>query len=180
LDKGANIELPNIQSYTAVFIATFKGHTDIVRYLLDKGANMSGKDKDGNTLLVAAVSKGHMNIVQLLLEKGADPNVQDKDGSTALLLTVEKLITGFPQNPPVHIIKRFLEKGAKIIKNKKGESAFTVALKYYTRNQATASSIILLLAEVCTVDGSASGGRRRTLRRKQRKLGRTLRRTRRE
>jgi ankyrin repeat protein len=180
LDKGANMELSSNRGHTAILLAVFKGHTDIVGRLLEKGASMNVKDEGGNTLLVVAVSKGHMNIVQLLLDKGADPNVQDKDGNTALLLTVEKLITGFPQNSPVHIIKRFLDKGAKIIKNKKGESAFTIALKYYTRNQATARSIIEQLAEVCTVDGSASGGDRRALRRTRRGRKHTLRRTRRK
>ena len=69
---------------TALSLASFKGHIEIVRLLLDAGAHKDSQDRLGQTALMHASRKGHVEIVRLLL-KGALWNSQDRDGETALM-----------------------------------------------------------------------------------------------
>ena len=67
-------------------LATVKGHTDVVRYLLNHNASLHTSDQLGNTALMLAVEHGHLQIVQLLLEKGAAVCAQNSKGHTPLMI----------------------------------------------------------------------------------------------
>ena len=62
---------------TALHSASFKGHPQVVRYLLRHGVNVNVRDSENDTPLLLASFKGHLDVVQCLLEHGADVNLLD-------------------------------------------------------------------------------------------------------
>ncbi len=72
--------------FTALGLACFFGHTEVVKLLTDKGANVNLPSS--NTMRVtplhSAVAAQHLNVAQLLLEKGADPEITQPQGYTPL------------------------------------------------------------------------------------------------
>ena len=58
--------------YTALMIAAYAGHAEIVRILLDNGLNVNAFDNTGVTALMRAAVAGHTDCAKVLLEKGAD------------------------------------------------------------------------------------------------------------
>ena len=69
---------------TALFQAAWKGHDNVLRFLLtDAGADPNkGDTKLDRTPCHSACLQGHVVCVRLLLAKGADPNRTGKDGET--------------------------------------------------------------------------------------------------
>lgn len=70
---------------SALGLAAYRGHLDVVRILLERGAHVDAQDRRGYTPLMAAAQSGHIAIVRVLLERGADPNSATRSGETALL-----------------------------------------------------------------------------------------------
>jgi ankyrin repeat protein len=60
--------------YTALIVASEKGYTDIVAYLLAHGADPKLANMEGDTPLSMAAEQGHAKVVAMLLEKGVDPD----------------------------------------------------------------------------------------------------------
>ena len=87
LDGGASIDI-EVDSYTALLVATQRGCEDIVELLLQRKANPNHQAKSGITAMMEAAEKGHMSIVQTLLSFAADPNLRREDGNTALTIAV--------------------------------------------------------------------------------------------
>ncbi|OXV05062.1 hypothetical protein Egran_07170 [Elaphomyces granulatus] len=55
----------------ALFWATARGHTDVVKLLLERGANVNQTFQYGETVTAKAASDGNIPILQLLTEHGA-------------------------------------------------------------------------------------------------------------
>ena len=70
-------------------IATTRGHSDIVKYLLEKDADVNAKDNDKRSALHLTSEKGHLELVPCLIEKGADVNAKDKHEQTAFQLALK-------------------------------------------------------------------------------------------
>lgn len=90
----------------ALLIASYYGHTDIVKLLLEREADVNVKNTDGVSALRMASQEGHTDIVKLLLERGADVNIKSTNGVTALMKA--------SQNGHTDIVKLLLERGADV------------------------------------------------------------------
>ncbi|XP_059168430.1 serine/threonine-protein phosphatase 6 regulatory ankyrin repeat subunit B-like [Physella acuta] len=90
VEAGADVNLLNSDGESVLGKSVFKGHLDIVEFLLEKGANVNypGSPYYGETALLCASRGGHSNIVDLLLKKGADTKQINIEGNTALNLSI--------------------------------------------------------------------------------------------
>ncbi|GLD96405.1 hypothetical protein PINS_up005088 [Pythium insidiosum] len=68
--------------FSPLQIACFKGHEDVVNFLVECNATLSGTRRNGKTPLHFASSQNHKSIVRILLEAGADAHACDDDGKT--------------------------------------------------------------------------------------------------
>lgn len=76
-----------INGSTPLHCATWKGHQEIVAFLLDAGADVNAQNRNehwGTTPLHAAAHANQAAIAQLLIEHGADINAQDLNGKTPM------------------------------------------------------------------------------------------------
>ncbi|XP_018120851.1 ankyrin repeat domain-containing protein 60 [Xenopus laevis] len=64
---------------TALYIASHRGHTSMVHFLLRNGANVHGKTSLGNSPLHVAAAMGNCDCIDELLAYGAE--IQDTDGN---------------------------------------------------------------------------------------------------
>eukprot|EP00277_Geminigera_cryophila_P017727 CAMPEP_0179435766 /NCGR_PEP_ID=MMETSP0799-20121207/19825_1 /TAXON_ID=46947 /ORGANISM="Geminigera cryophila, Strain CCMP2564" /LENGTH=202 /DNA_ID=CAMNT_0021215363 /DNA_START=109 /DNA_END=717 /DNA_ORIENTATION=- len=84
---GTNLDLQDSNGWTALMLASKKGHTTIAAMLIDAGAKLDLQNKDGNTALIDASKEYDWDIVEIvakLIDAGAQLDLQDKDGNTAL------------------------------------------------------------------------------------------------
>ncbi len=73
LDKGADVNAKFRYGTTALFKASERGHTDVVKLLLARGADTKVKDTFyGATAMTWALDNDHAEVVKALLEKDAD------------------------------------------------------------------------------------------------------------
>jgi len=87
LVAGADVNVKLSTGATPLMLATFDGHTDIVRLLLENGANPNCKFPGKNvTPLMIAAQNNHIEIIRLLLGKGADPKATTNEGVTAMYI----------------------------------------------------------------------------------------------
>ncbi len=85
LDSGVDPNgVSELQGFTALMGASFKGRGDIVKLLLAAGANPNAAAGKGETALIFAATHGHVDIVNMLVSAGADAGAKDKIGFTAL------------------------------------------------------------------------------------------------
>lgn len=57
---------------TALMIAAFEGHREVVALLVSAGANLNATDNNGNRAVMWAVAQGHEDTVALLIHAGAE------------------------------------------------------------------------------------------------------------
>jgi ankyrin repeat protein len=65
---------------TPLYRAAFKGHLEVVRYLVEQGADKEKADNYSRTPLHIAAGQGHADVVVCLLSHGAKLNVRDTTG----------------------------------------------------------------------------------------------------
>ena len=68
---GASLDAVTTYQWTALYWATFKGHTDIAQVLIDAGADVHASDKQGTTVLTEAAIGGRKDIERALIAAGA-------------------------------------------------------------------------------------------------------------
>lgn len=103
-EKGIDVNATK-NNLTPLMRTAFKGHLDIVKYLISKGANVNAKsDKYGFTALMMTAGKGYLEVVKYLISKGADINDKDKNGTTALMYA--------SKNGHLEVVKYLINKGA--------------------------------------------------------------------
>ncbi|XP_036810984.1 kinase D-interacting substrate of 220 kDa isoform X3 [Oncorhynchus mykiss] len=75
LRRGANVNLDDVDCWTALISAAMEGHVEVVKELLANNASLEHRDMGGWSALMWASYKGRVEVAQLLLEKGASPNI---------------------------------------------------------------------------------------------------------
>ncbi len=71
LARGAQVDAPSSEGWTALHLAAFMGHAPIVSLLIDSGANVHQRDDRGHSPLHNAAQRGHMDAAQILVDHGA-------------------------------------------------------------------------------------------------------------
>lgn len=118
-----NLAMRFEEGKTPLHIASEKGHTGYVVYLLDKKAPVNVKDASCSTPLHEAVRNGRVDCVALLLAAGADPNQRDSSGNTPLHLVM-------PLATRSEIFAKLLGAGANPnIKDNYGETPLHIAAR---------------------------------------------------
>ncbi|KAF2969312.1 hypothetical protein GQX73_g4251 [Xylaria multiplex] len=84
----SSLSLQDEHSWTALHYATWRGHAEIVQYLLDNKADKSVRDSLGQQALHLGARRGNTTIIRLLL--GDDRNSADTTGPDADLETIDK------------------------------------------------------------------------------------------
>ncbi|KAJ8383260.1 hypothetical protein AAFF_G00222730 [Aldrovandia affinis] len=72
--RGANVNLDDVDCWTALISASKEGHVEIVKELLENSAYIEHRDMGGWTALMWAAYKGRVEVATVLLENGANPN----------------------------------------------------------------------------------------------------------
>jgi cytohesin len=72
IKDGVDKEAKNEEGFTAIHLASQKGHGTIIESLLAAGAEKNAKDNDGLAPLHWAAFKGHCEAVRILLAASAD------------------------------------------------------------------------------------------------------------
>lgn len=127
LDHGADLEVKNIRSGTALECAAEIGYVALVKLFLERGTLPSMK------ALQASCFRGSLECIDLLLEYGADINSYNEEGNTPLITASyyghEKAV------------KRLLEKNANInATNTWGDTALFFAIR---RNHQDVSKLLI-------------------------------------
>ncbi len=84
LDAHFPIDAKTPQGYTALILAAYDEHPDMLRRLLAAGADPCVADRNGNTALMGALYKGEADIARMLMNRSCDINQVNKAGETAL------------------------------------------------------------------------------------------------
>ncbi|KAI2492666.1 serine/threonine kinase [Fragilaria crotonensis] len=86
LRRGANVNAKGKYGWTALIVASWNDHLEVVRALLDHdGVDVNIQGIKGWTALSGASYKGQLEVVRaLLMHNGVDANIQNEDGETAL------------------------------------------------------------------------------------------------
>ena len=85
VNARANVNARNNDHLTPLMIAAYRGHANVIRYLLSKGANARARQNQNHprTALIYAVEKGNVNSVRALI-RHSNLNVKDGNGRSAL------------------------------------------------------------------------------------------------
>jgi len=115
-----NINIQNIRNDTTLILASWNGHTEIVKLLIKAGANINLQGYKNTTALIGASQSGYTEIVKLLIKAGANINLQGYKNTTALI--------GASQSGYTEIVKLLIEAGADVnIQNENNRTALIVA-----------------------------------------------------
>ncbi|CAI5506472.1 unnamed protein product [Closterium sp. Naga37s-1] len=83
---GVDINLPSPErsGWTAVHLAAFYEHPEVVQVLLAAGADTDARNSTGNTPLQFACIEGNLDVARILLDAGADLYATSDDKGNAL------------------------------------------------------------------------------------------------
>lgn len=87
--QNADVNAPDDQGRTALFLAASEGKTDVVRTLIDAGADTDATTQEGQTPLMAAAIKGNKETIEVLIEHDANVRMKSGAGSTAQDLAIQ-------------------------------------------------------------------------------------------
>ncbi|XP_076730338.1 kinase D-interacting substrate of 220 kDa B isoform X5 [Maylandia zebra] len=105
--RGANVNLDDVDCWSALISAAKEGHVEVVKELLENSAYIEHRDMGGWTALTWAAYKGRVEVAKLLLEHGANPN------TTGQQYSVYPIIWAAGRGH-ADIVKLLLQNGAKV------------------------------------------------------------------
>lgn len=85
INSGFDVNEPNQNGYTALFISIRNKDFNLFNYLLQKGADPLKESKDKTTNLMMASFVGDKDVLNALLDLGEDVNRKNIQGKTALM-----------------------------------------------------------------------------------------------
>ena len=100
------VDVSDDDGWTALYFASMKNKTDVIKHLLHEGANVNKQDRYSKyTPLHRAARYNHTEAVRILIENGADVNLRNKYNETPLDLArkgseVERLLRQVQQSAP--------------------------------------------------------------------------------
>ena len=84
LKDGISADETGEADWTALYIATYNGHFEIVKLLIAAGADPNKRMRDdGSSPLIVASEHENADMVRYLLDHGADPKLRDSNGRAA-------------------------------------------------------------------------------------------------
>ncbi len=84
-----DLDMEDQEDQTALILATIKGHTDIVKFLIEAGADINKRDTGGESALFHAVSRKHLGIVKFLVDTGGvDITIRNVDDRTVMYFAI--------------------------------------------------------------------------------------------
>lgn len=86
VNRGAALQMCNMERVTTLMCACAGGHTGVVKAMLQSGRPVALEEQDshGWTALITAAHRADAETLRALLQAGANPAVQDKMGRDAL------------------------------------------------------------------------------------------------
>ncbi|XP_020310885.1 kinase D-interacting substrate of 220 kDa B isoform X6 [Oncorhynchus kisutch] len=105
--RGANVNLDDVDCWSALICAAKEGHVDVVKELLESSAYMEHRDMGGWTALMWTAYKGRVEVTKVLLDNGANPN------TTGQQYSVYPIIWAAGRGH-AEIVQVLLENGAKV------------------------------------------------------------------
>ncbi|XP_067273656.1 kinase D-interacting substrate of 220 kDa B isoform X4 [Pseudorasbora parva] len=105
--RGANVNLDDVDCWSALICAAKEGHEEVVKELLENSAYIEHRDMGGWTALTWASYKNRVEVAKILLETGANPN------TTGQQYSVYPIIWAAGRGH-AEIVKLLLEHGAKV------------------------------------------------------------------
>ncbi|XP_056619867.1 kinase D-interacting substrate of 220 kDa B isoform X3 [Triplophysa dalaica] len=105
--RGADVNLDDVDCWSALISAAKEGHVEVVKELLENSAYIEHRDMGGWTALTWASYKGRVEVASILLENGGNPN------TTGQQYSVYPIIWAAGRGHP-EIVKLLLEHGAKV------------------------------------------------------------------
>uniref|UniRef100_A0A674C440 Kinase D-interacting substrate of 220 kDa n=1 Tax=Salmo trutta TaxID=8032 RepID=A0A674C440_SALTR len=105
--RGANVNLDDVDCWSALICAAKEGHVDVVKELLDSSAYIEHRDMGGWTALMWTAYKGRVEVTKVLLDNGANPN------TTGQQYSVYPIIWAAGRGH-AEIVQVLLENGAKV------------------------------------------------------------------
>lgn len=152
LQQNVDIDLVNLEGYTALMVAAKTNNGSLAKLLLEKGANANIRNKYRETAimlasyqgqtdmakllhshgadihhagwnpLLYATTNGHVDTIRWLLDEKADINTPSDNGTTPLMMAV--------RGNHIDAVQLLLSRGADVrIKNEQGENALVWAKK---------------------------------------------------
>jgi|GEM_PF-6743213 len=88
IQSGADVNLQDVNGFTALMHAVSLENIQSVRQLLQAGANPNIQDNQGHTVLMKSAFLRNRPITLLLIEAKAHLNIQDAEGDTALMCAI--------------------------------------------------------------------------------------------
>ena len=111
LERGADVEFRSSNGQTPLYLASSRGHTNIVQSLISHSADLNAECDDIYgpwqvvwTPLLVATRNGRLEVVRVLLESGADTNHQDNLSKSLIHLAL--------RHPSTDLAKLLLSSGA--------------------------------------------------------------------
>jgi ankyrin repeat protein len=136
IEKGARIDITDIENRSILYTCIKYGYNDIIKYLVNINNDTIGvnildiKDKNNRIPLHYSIQKKDLDVIDLLLEAGANPNFYDNTGYNALHQSI------FIRN--IEIVKLILKHiGSINSKTTSGETALHIAVNLKLTEIAT-------------------------------------------
>ncbi|PUE48954.1 hypothetical protein B9Z47_05415 [Limnohabitans sp. 2KL-1] len=147
LDAKADINLPDNDGKTAVFVAVEYRRFDELRNLLNRGANLNQKNNNGDTALTEEIKRNEpsLEVVKLLIQLGADINA------------AKALHASFRgRGRALDMAQTLIELGADVnTKNEEGNSPLSLAASI---TDCPLNTMAMLVAEGAVIDSIDAKG----------------------